>query len=531
MISKVLIVVPPLVNTDDEGDLNPDRPNFEAYRLVSPVEPTVVAADLLSRGFTVKLFDLGTYLTGRFERLDEFLNAFAPDAVVIIQSILTFATAQDWDGKRVFELARQHRPGAVTVLTGNSATNYPDKAVGEGVCDYAIRGEVDFAVGELLTMLNQGGEVVAVPGVVCRLDSGEVFVSDRYPAVDVAKLPLPAYHLLEPGQKAQYAKTLERAKIRFPEKSNRYRDIMTSRGCILRCSFCSVAYLRGEWQKYRRKPLDMVMAEIELALEDGIEEIHFFDDLFVQSEAQILEFTNELRRRNLRFHWFVGQGQPLWPLTRETLQAMAETGMYRIICPLESGSNRVLKEVVGKVYSTVEHHHNVLTWAHETGVEIIGMFVVGMPGEKRHEILDTVRFAEAPPEIDCSVFSIATPMVGTRLMRQVMQRGQLDDPDKINRVIKRTVALYETEEFKAYELGIIRTFDWDRINFSTIERQHTYARMVGITMEQLDIVRDYSKKTFYRFFPNYDGPRSFEELYHQPGLFQELDPLIPSSLY
>lgn len=531
MVSKVLIVVPPLVNTGDEGDLNPDRPDFEAYRLVSPVEPTVVAADLLSRGFTVKLFDLGTYLTGRFERLDEFLTAFAPDAVVVIQSILTFATAQDWDGKRVFDLARQRSPGVVTVLTGNSATNYPDKAVREGVCDYAIRGEVDFAVGELLTMLDRGGEVAAVPGLACRLASGEVFVSDRYPAVDVAKLPLPAYHLLEPDQKAQYAKTLERAKIRFPEKSNRYRDIMTSRGCILRCSFCSVAYLRGERQKYRRKPLDMVMAEIESALEDGIEEIHFFDDLFVQSEAQILEFTDELRRRNLRFHWFVGQGQPLWPLTREALAAMKETGMYRIICPLESGNNRVLKEVVGKVYSTVEHHSNVVTWARELDLEIIGMFVVGMPGEKRHEILDTVRFAEAHPEIDYSVFSIATPMVGTRLMRQVTREGRLDDQDKINRVIKRTVALYETDAFNAYEMGVVRTFDWDRINFPTMERRAKYARMVGITLEQLDIVREYSKKTFYRFFPGYDGPRSFTELYDQPGLFKALEPAIPSTLY
>ena len=282
---------------------------------------------------------------------------------------------------------------------------------------------------------------------------------------------------------------------------------------------------------YRRKPLERVLAEIEQALADGIEEIHFFDDLFCQNERQVLEVTDALRRRNLKFHWFVAQGQPLWPLTRDALQAMAETGLYRIICPLESGSTRVLREVVGKVHSTVEHHHNVITWAHELGLEIIGMFVVGMPGEKRHEILETVRFAEDHPEIDYTVFSIATPMVGTRLMRQVTREGWLGDADKINRVIKRTVALYETDQFSAYEMGVIRAFDWDRINFPTLERKLKYARMVGITLEQLDIVREYSKKTFYRFFPDYDGPRSFKELYDQPGLFRELEPLIPSSVY
>lgn len=531
MITKVLIVVPPLVNTDEEGDRHPDRPDFEAYRLVSPVEPATVAADLLNRGFQVKILDLGAYTSRRFERLEQLVETYKPDAVAMIQSILTFATAQDWDGRRVFAIAREHSPHAVTVLTGTNATNYPGKAVTDGVCDYSIKGEVDFALGDLLAVLNRGEKPSQLAGVAFKEDSGQVRVSQDYPSLDVAKLPLPAYHLFDAEQKRMYTETLERAKIRFPAKSVRYRDIMTSRSCTLRCSFCSVSYLRGEKQKYRRKPLELVMAEIESALEDGIEEIHFFDDLFVQSEEQILQFTNEIKRRNLRFHWFVAQGMPLWPLTRDALAAMQETGMYRIICPFESGSDRVLKKVVAKVFSSVEHHHRVAEWASQLGLEIIGMFVVGMPGELRHEILETVRFAQDHPEIDYSVFSIATPMIGTRLMKTVTESGRLDDREKINRVIKRTVALYETDAFSAYELGVIRTFDWDRINFSTPERQARYARMVGITTEQLDLVRDYSRKTFYRFFPNYDGPLSFFDLHDQPGLYRELEPVIPGSLY
>lgn len=530
MISRVLIVVPPLVN-EEEGEPSPDRPDFEAYRLLSPVEPATVAADLENRGFEAKLFDLGTCRTGRFGKFSEFLQSFKPDAVVIVQSILTFATAQDWDGKKVFDLVRAFAPGAVTVLTGNNATNYPGQAVKAGVCGYSIKGEVDFAVGDLLSVLNQKGDLSTLPGLAYRMSSGEVSVSDKYPEVDLEKLPPPAYHLLDEEQKSQYAETLERAKIRFPEKSNRYRDIMTSRSCVLRCSFCSVAYLRGERQKYRRKPLKNVMAEIESALEDGMKEIHFFDDLFAQTEAEIFDFTNELKRRNLRFHWFVGQGMPLWPLTHDALAAMKETGMYRLIAPFESGNNRVLKQVVGKVYSTIEHYHNVIAWARELDIELIGMFVVGMPGETRKEIRDTLSFAEDHSEIDYTVFSIATPMVGTRLMKQVLRKRQLDDVDKIKRVIKRTVALYHTEEFAEYEMGIIRSYDWDRINFSTLERRVKYAGMVGITLQQLEQLRAHSRTVFHRFFPDYDGPLSFSQLYDQPGLYTELEPVIPEKLY
>jgi len=531
MIRNVLIIIPPLTNPESDGDPNPNRPDFETRRLVSPVEPTTVAADLTGRGYAVTILDLGILTHARYAELDRRLAACRADAVVVVQSILTFATAMDWDGKRAFDLVRKRLPGAVTVLTGAQPTNYPGEAVRAGLCDYALKGEVDFVVGDLLDALAGGASLDAIPGLARRGPDGAVLVSDRYPMVDVATLPVPAYGVLDAEHRQRYTEVLERGKIRFPTRSVRYRDVMTSRSCVLRCSFCSVAHLRGPQQKYRRKPLDLVVAEIEAALADGIEEIHFFDDLFAESEAQLLAFADALARRNLRFAWFVGQGMPLWPLTRDALVALKETGMYRIICPFETGNDRVLRDVAGKVRSSVAHHERVAGWVRELDLEVIGLFVIGMPGESRYEIRDTVRFAQDHPEIDYSVFSIATPMVGTKLMRMVTREGRLDDAGKINRVIKRTVALYRTDAFHEYEMGVIRTFDWDRINFSTPARRAKYARMVGMTLEELEGARQDARNVFARFFPDYDGPRSFLELVDRPGLFPELEPVIPEQLY
>lgn len=531
MIRTVLIAIPPLVHGGGESDPDPSRPDFETRRLVSPVEPTVVGADLLGRGYDVRLFDLGVYPDDCFGRLDSLIAETAPDAVVMVQSVLTFATAQDWDGREVFDLARRHDPGTVTVLTGNTATNYPGKAVGEGVCDYSIRGEVDFAVGDLLDALNENRPLKAIDGLSYRdAASATVVDSERYPNVDVAALPLPAYGLLDEEHRRRYGQILETGKIRYPAMSPRYRDIVTSRSCTLRCSFCSVAHLRGGRQKHRRKPLSAIRDEIAMALDEGIGEIHFFDDLFARNEADILDFTDMLARESWRFPWFIAQGQPLWPITRDALGAMAETGMYRLIAPFESGSDRVLREVVGKIHSTVAHHSDVARWSRELGLELIGMFVVGMIGETRREILDTVLFARDHGEIDYRVFSIATPMVGTRLMAKTVRGGQLKDRDAINRVIKRTVALYDTDAFDQYEMGVIRAFDWDRQNFPTLERRLKYARMVGLSLEQLDLLREHSKRTFYRFFPDYDGPLSFLDLFDEPGMFAGMKPKIPAAV-
>jgi len=529
MIKKVLIVVPPLVNSDEDPD--PSRPNYELLRLVSPVEPMIVAGNLLERGFEVELFDLGVHIENRYEKLRGKLEDFAPDAVVMAQSILTFITSQDWDGIQVFSLAREVLPKVVTVLTGNTATNHPSKAVSEGVCDYSFKGEIDFTVGDLMCALNGEGAVEDVDGITYKTPEGEAVVSKNYASVDMSTLPMPAYHILDDEHRAGYTRNLEHGKIRYPARSNKYRDIMVARSCTLRCSFCSVAYLRGPKQKYRRMPMERLVMEVEQALDQGVEEIHFFDDLFAQNEGELLEFAEALTKKNLKFPWFHSQGMPLWPVTKDALAALTETGMYRIIAPYESGNDRALQKCAGKIHSTVAHHHDVTMWAHELGLEIVGLFVMGMPGETRKEILDTILFAEDHPEIDYSVFSIATPLVGTKLQKSVLRNGQLDDEDKLDKIIKRTVALYRTDSFREYELGIIRAFDWARINFSTSERQAKYARMVGISIEQLDELIDHSKQVFFRFYPDFRGPYSFKSLYEQPDLYQDAEPVIPGSMY
>ncbi|MEQ8228957.1 MAG: radical SAM protein [Rhodospirillales bacterium] len=531
-IHRVLIVVPPLVDYDSELEQRSGKPDFEKRRLVSPIEPMTCAADLLDRGYEVKVFDLGTCETVR-ERRAAYRDAvenFSPDAVAVVQSILTFATASDWDGSFAFDTAREFQPNVVTILTGTHATNYPGQAVNDGIADYSVRGEVDLVIGDLLDTINNGDSLSDVAGLSFRNGSG-VENSPIYPTVEIEDLPLPAYQLLDDWHHTQYARVLERGKIRYPEKSPHYRDIMTSRSCVLRCSFCSVAHLRGNRQKHRRKSLNQVFAEIDQALDDGIEEIHFFDDLFAETPEQIIDFTNEFVRRGYKFPWFVAQGMNLWSLNDEALSAMAETGMYRLIAPLESGSDRVLREVVGKIHSSVDHHHNMVVAAHKLGMEVIGMYVVGMMGETRDEVLETMTFAETHPEIDYSVFSIATPMIGTRLTKKIHQAGHLEDTLAVNKVIKRTVALYRTEEFREYELGIIRTFDWDRINFSTPERRAKYAGMVGVSLEELDQLREHSKQTFFSYFPDYDGPLSFKDLHGQPELYANLQPVIPDTLY
>ena len=359
-IKKILIVVPPLVKRKS-SDIAYKYLDFETYRLITPIDAVTMASDLVRRGFEATVFDLGTFKDDGISGLSEKLKKMLPDTVVLANSILTFGSTFDVDGAEIFQVAKSVLKNCITVLTGTHACNYPGKAVKERICDYSIKGEPELAVGDLIQSLNQANSAESIRGLSFINAEGELVESHDSSLVQIENLPQPNYKLVEESQRESYFELLEFGKIRYPESSPKYRDIMTSRGCIIDCSFCSVKYLRGG-QKYRRKTLEMVMAEIENALEEGIEEIHIFDDLFVENDKQALQFADALTKRKLKFPWFVAQGMPLWPMTEEALTALKETGMYRLIAPFESGSDRVLKRVVGKIAS-VEHNRSVVEWA------------------------------------------------------------------------------------------------------------------------------------------------------------------------
>ena len=83
------------------------------------------------------------------------LRAERPRYVVVVQSILTFATAQDTDGSFIFARKKTRR-NIVTILTGSHATNYPGRAVSEGICNYFLKGEIENSLPSLILLLEQG---------------------------------------------------------------------------------------------------------------------------------------------------------------------------------------------------------------------------------------------------------------------------------------------------------------------------------------------------------------------------------------
>ncbi len=470
MINKALVVVAPI-----EAET---KNKYENNRILTPVEPLSLATLLQREGITVKLLDMGLYRDNKYDKLKDVLTEFQPDMVVLGFPLLTF-NFDEWDGGRTFKIVKEVNNSAYTVFSGAQVCNFPEKTLENQDIDFIVIGEYEFTILDIINAVNNKLSLTEVKGLGFR-ENGVSVISGEYQITDLTKLPVPDFSLLEFDKYFQYP---ERGKIRYPEKSEQWIDLQFSRSCPYNCNFCNVRFLRKE--KYRRKGNWQILQEISEVVKNGIREIHIIDDYFASTREDVLEFADMLLKNNIRINWFVAQGFPLHVLDYDVLRSLKEAGMYRLIAPFESASNRVLREIIGKRL-TVEHSEHIVESCKLLDIELVGLFVIGNPGERLQEIRDTVNFARSH-DIDYSVFSIATPQIGTRLMNTVEKLNLMPEGySKVQKYVKRTTALFEAEDFTAYDLEKIRCIEWININFGSVEKRKKYAKMVGIDDQSLE---------------------------------------------
>ena len=113
----------------------------------------------------------------------------------------------------------------------------------------------------------------------------------------------------------------------------------------------------------------------------------------------------------------------------ETLRVLRDNGLRLLLVGYESGSQTILNNI--KKGIRVDVARRFTRDAHALGIVIHGTFIVGLPGETRATIEDTIRYAcEIDP--DTIQVSIAAPYPGTALYREAVDGGWLRGPDLVS---------------------------------------------------------------------------------------------------
>ena len=107
---------------------------------------------------------------------------------------------------------------------------------------------------------------------------------------------------------------------------------------------------------------------------------------------------------------------------RKTLEVMKDNGLRLLLVGYESGNQQILFNI--KKGMRVEFARRFTKDCHELGIVIHGTFILGLPGETRETIQETLDFAKEINPHTIQV-SLAAPYPGTFLYRQAKENGWL----------------------------------------------------------------------------------------------------------
>ncbi len=198
-----------------------------------------------------------------------------------------------------------------------------------------------------------------------------------------------------------------------------YISIYTGRGCKSRCTFCLWPQTVGG-HHYRTRSVSHVVEEIKWAMKafPQTKEFFFDDDTFTDNLPRAEAIAAELGKLGVTWSCNAKANVPY-----ESLKKLKDGGLRLLLVGYESGNQQILHNI--KKGMRIEVAERFTRDCHKLGIQIHGTFILGLPGETRETIRETIEFAKRINPHTIQV-SLAAPYPGTFLYNQALQNGWLD---------------------------------------------------------------------------------------------------------
>jgi hopanoid biosynthesis associated radical SAM protein HpnJ len=305
---------------------------------------------------------------------------------------------------RLAQKIKDANPKIKIAFVGPHVTVLPERTLRDGqAIDFVCRKEFDYAVVEFA----QGKPLEEILGISYLKNGSVVHNPDRPQIEDLDSLP----HVTD-----VYRRDLDPRRYNVPFLLYPYVSLYTTRGCPAQCTFCLWPQTTSG-HAWRKRSTDDVAQEMAKAKDywPYVREFFFDDDTFNIQKARTVELCAKLKPLKLT-----------WSCTSrvttdfETLKAMKEAGCRLLIVGYESGDQQILKNI--KKGATVERARQFTKDCHKLGLVIHGDFIMGLPGETRETINNTVAFAK---ELDVETIqvSVAHAYPGTELYEYAVKNG------------------------------------------------------------------------------------------------------------
>jgi anaerobic magnesium-protoporphyrin IX monomethyl ester cyclase len=311
------------------------------------------------------------------------------------------------------------------VLGGPHPTFLPQETLqAELGLDAVVVGEGEETIVDIFQKYEktEDNELSEVKGIIYRENNKIRTNLPRTPIKDLDNIPFPARHLLP---------------FKDYVDSGYAGAMITSRGCVFSCNYCSSSLIMGK--KFRVRSPENVVDEIEeLVSKYKIKDLAFIDDIFMLNKRRAMSIADEIKNRNLDINFITSSRVDT--VNRDLLESLKSSGMNTLYCGVESGSQRVL-DLMGKGI-TLKQVEDAFKIIKDVDIATIASFILGYPGETIEEINETITFS-IKLEPDFTQYSILTPFPGTPIYYELKQKDLLDNENWNEYTAMNSVINYE----------------------------------------------------------------------------------------
>jgi len=355
------------------------------------------------------------------------------------------------------ELSKKYHPEAKIIVGGGYPTLFATRCLESHDIDDVVIGEGDATFLHLMNKYNnfkdsEFEDRFPFTGYGTRDENGKIIISVRGEKqyIDLADLPAPAWHYLN-------------VEKYFEKSGEGSLTIEATRGCPLRCAYCSTNQSWG--YRVRYKPYENVIKEmIELVERYHVKEISFIDDNLTFSKDWTIKFLKRVAEEKFPVK-IDNSNFSVKFLDEEIIELLVQAGWGQFGIAIETGCKTMQKQInknldfdhIRKMVKVIKSYDSVHLHAN---------WMIGFPNETMDQVEETFNFAREL-NVTSNQFLVVLPYPGTQLFVEAKKQDLLifTDDNNLDKYDNKKCDYLKSDEWtynqlnnKIYDINIEMNF-------------------------------------------------------------------------
>ncbi len=409
---------------------------------VMPLSLGYLKSNIDNTKHEVKIFDCALHnLDSDSPLLQKMIREFSPQLIGISSWSVMFPEAMC-----ILEKAKLINENVITLMGGLHATFYSHEVMKNKNVDFVLRGEAELSFAQFIDEIEkENRDFSKVDGLTYRSSNGDVINNEIVLQENLDNIKIPDYDAIRLQEYIKWG-------YRYMSGDKFNAPIWITRGCPYCCDYCSAPLMNGK--TIRRHSIEYVVKWVEfLYYEKHIRRVNIIDDNFTFDIQYAKDFCREIIKLNLKdLHLGTPNGVRIQRIDKELLMLMKEAGWQYIVVAPESGSVKTLEKMKKKLDLAILPKK--IEEIKSAGLNVLGFFMVGYPGENRMDIEETVKLIRRC-RFDFFYLFNFQPLPGTPVYENLVEKKEIA-PDFLPTAYTSGKTAYITETLKDFNFPFLR---------------------------------------------------------------------------